>query len=188
MRGWLMCLAVLATAGGRARADEPQRTVPTLTRVAPLEVRSPVFSNGGEIPRTYTCDGAELHPPLAWSQVPRQTLSIAILVEDLDGPDAPTMNWLVTGIPEHDRQLTADAELPPGSFPAIDSEGSTGWLGPCPSGGVHHYAFHVYALDIPLSRPMSLADFQSVLDHHAIASGRLVGTYERMRDRDHDLR
>jgi Raf kinase inhibitor-like YbhB/YbcL family protein len=190
MRGLLMSmsLAVVAVAGASARADEPARGDRAATRVAPIDVRSPAFSNGGEIPRTYTCDGAELHPPLAWSQVPRDTRSIAILVEDLEGPNGPTMNWLVTGISPQARQLPADAELPTGAFPAIDSEGSTGWLGPCPESGRHHFAFHVYALDIPLSRAMSRADFQSVIDHHAIATGEIVGVYERDGDRDHDIR
>jgi Raf kinase inhibitor-like YbhB/YbcL family protein len=169
-----LALTMLAVNSARADDHHDDRTL-----VAHIDVRSPAFSAGGEIPRVYTCDGAEQSPPLGWSRVPRDTRSIAILVEDLDTPNGPTMQWLVTGLPPDARSVPADRGLPDNAFAAEHSEGEVGWLGPCPASGIHHYAFHIYALDVPLSRAMSRADFQSVIDRHAIASGLLIGVYRR---------
>ncbi len=61
-----------------------------------LEIRSPAFANGGEIPQRYTCDGADVSPPLEWSGVPEGTRSLALIVDDPDAPDPdnPRMTWV----------------------------------------------------------------------------------------------
>jgi len=37
----------------------------------PLVLASPAIPPGGEIPSQYTCDGADISPPLTWSAPPR---------------------------------------------------------------------------------------------------------------------
>ena len=54
-----------------------------------LRVNSPVFSNGSEIPRKYTCDGQNATPPLEWSGVPEQAKSLAIICDDPDDLPVP---------------------------------------------------------------------------------------------------
>src|SRR5438034_6103013 len=54
--------------GSRARRQRSSKTGGTMG----LRVNSPVFSNGSEIPRKYTCDGQNATPPLEWSGVPEQ--------------------------------------------------------------------------------------------------------------------
>jgi len=51
-----------------------------------LELTCPAFRNQGEIPAVYTCDGNDLSPALAWSNVPEGTRSLALIADD---PDAP---------------------------------------------------------------------------------------------------
>ena len=53
----------------------------------PLMLASPAIPPGGEIPAQYTCDGADISPPLSWSGVPEGTGSLVLVVED---PDAPS--------------------------------------------------------------------------------------------------
>jgi len=36
----------------------------------PFSLKSPAFANGGEIPKRYTCDGADLSPAVAWDGFP----------------------------------------------------------------------------------------------------------------------
>jgi Raf kinase inhibitor-like YbhB/YbcL family protein len=77
-----------------------------------ISVTSPAFKNQGEIPKKYTCDGEDIAPALAWSNVPEKTKSFALIVDDPDAPDPanPRMTWVhwvvynipagVTSLPE----------------------------------------------------------------------------------------
>src|SRR5580704_17851330 len=50
----------------------------------PLMLASPAIPPSGEIPAQYTCDGADISPPLSWSDVPAETGSLVLVVEDPD--------------------------------------------------------------------------------------------------------
>src|SRR5580693_1229781 len=52
----------------------------------PLMFASPAIPPSGEIPAQYTCDGADISPPLSWSDVPAGTGSLVLVIEDLDAP------------------------------------------------------------------------------------------------------
>src|SRR5262249_749194 len=59
--------------------------------LAALVLTSPAFSNGGTIPKRYTCDGANVSPALRWTAPPRGTASLSLTVFD---PDAPNGGFL----------------------------------------------------------------------------------------------
>ena len=52
-----------------------------------LTLTSQAFRQNGEIPPQHTCQGADVSPPLAWSGVPANTKSLALIVDDPDAPD-----------------------------------------------------------------------------------------------------
>ena len=52
-----------------------------------LTLSSPAFAHGADIPSQFTCDGLDTPPPLAWSGVPDQAASLALIVDDPDAPD-----------------------------------------------------------------------------------------------------
>src|SRR5215471_2402283 len=56
-----------------------------------LRLTSPAFKDGDNIPKQYTCDGANSSPPLTWSGVPPAAKSLAIITDD---PDAPGKAWV----------------------------------------------------------------------------------------------
>lgn len=75
-----------------------------------IDLGTPAFPAGGRLPIRSAADGKGLSPPLAWSDVPEETESIALIVED---PDAPTSHPLVHAIvwkmPPHERHLAEGA-------------------------------------------------------------------------------
>jgi Raf kinase inhibitor-like YbhB/YbcL family protein len=164
----LILLALVATAS--AVADTPSRS---------LDLASPAFANNGTIPTEYTSEGADVSPPLLWSKVPAGTKSIAILVDDPDAPKGTFTHWLVTGIPATTRSLGKGAALPPGATAAKNDTGTPAYAGPCPPSGKHRYQFRVYALDVTLPKAMTRADFLNAISGHILASGQLVGMYQK---------
>ena len=144
-----------------------------------LTVTSSAFTNNEAIPAEYTCDGSEMSPPLAWSKVPADTKSIAILVEDPDAPKGTFTHWLVTNIAPTTTELAKEANLPTGAVAMKNGKGATGYAGPCPPTGTHHYHFRVFALDEAKVKATTRAAFLTEIKNHTLASGELVGTYEK---------
>jgi Raf kinase inhibitor-like YbhB/YbcL family protein len=145
-----------------------------------LQVTSPAFQPDGMIPSKYTCDGYGVSPPLAWSKVPDDTQSVAILVDDPDASDQPFLHWLVADLPPTIQHLDEGGALPRDSRVAESDAGTASYYGPCPTDGCHHYRFHVYALDTPLGRrPENRDDFLRAIDGHVLDEGELVAQYQR---------
>jgi Raf kinase inhibitor-like YbhB/YbcL family protein len=156
-----------------------------------LVINSPAFSAGGDIPRTYTCDGGDISPALEFSGLPAATESLVLIVDDPDAPDprAPRMTWVhwvlynippsATGLPDN----VGPSELPPGTREGVNDWQRTGYGGPCPPIGRHRYFFKLYALDtvLPdLERPTK-ARLEKAMHDHIIARAELVGGYQRPR-------
>ena len=74
------------------------------------------------------------------------------------------------------------AEIAGGGTNGINSFEHIGYNGPCPPPGkMHHYHFHLYALDSTVT-PGDRADaatVQSAMKGHVLATAELVGTFER---------
>ncbi|MGZ8379066.1 MAG: YbhB/YbcL family Raf kinase inhibitor-like protein [Gemmatirosa sp.] len=157
-----------------------------------LALRSLAFAHLGDIPSRYTCDDADVSPPLAWEQLPPGTRSLVLIVDDPDAPDpaAPQrvwVHWVVYGLPPDvarvDEGASPDA-LPDGAREARNDFGRTAWGGPCPPIGRHRYYFRLHALDVTLGDLGPSAGRREVEDAmrgHVLATAELMGTYERPR-------
>jgi Raf kinase inhibitor-like YbhB/YbcL family protein len=69
-----------------------------------LELQSPAFGSMASIPARYTCEGADVSPPLHWTGVPEGTQSLVLIVDDPDAPDPAHatrtwVHWLLYDIP-----------------------------------------------------------------------------------------
>jgi Raf kinase inhibitor-like YbhB/YbcL family protein len=123
-----------------------------------LSLTSSAFRAGHAIPANYTCDGANISPPLAWSGVPSGTKSIALIVEDPDAPNpaAPQriwIHWILYNVPLNEPGLPAGLrkhDLPQGTREGLNSWERTGYEGPCPPIGRHRYVHKLFALDTAL--------------------------------------
>ena len=154
-----------------------------------LTLTSSAFSDGGGIPEQYTCDGADISPPLDWSGMPEGTRSLALVVDDPDAPDpaAPRMtwvHWVVFNIPPDVGGLSENADetgYPAGAGVGLNDWKRAAYGGPCPPVGKHRYFHKLYALDVILSGLDSptKADLEAAMKGHVIAEAQLVGTYQK---------
>ena len=154
-----------------------------------LKLTSPAFADAGEIPAKYTCEGQDVSPPLAWSGVPANARSLALVVDDPDAPDpaAPTMtwvHWVLYDLPPGAGTLPEGARTPPpGTRQGSNDWQRTGYGGPCPPVGRHRYFFKLYALDalLPDLGAASKTKLEAAMKQHVIARAELVGTYRKRR-------
>jgi len=156
-----------------------------------LTVGSLAFTDHAPIPARYTADGEGLSPPLTWSDIPAGATSVVLLLEDADAPAPhPLVHAIVVGLPGEDGGLGEGAlDSPghdgvPGYHVGRNSFLRTGWLppDPPPGHGQHRYVFQLFALDAaasPFSDTPGREEVLEALRERAIASGCLIGTYER---------
>lgn len=153
----------------------------------PFSLSSKHFQDGKEIPTECTCEGKDLSPELEWTEPPKGTKSLALIVDDPDAPDpkAPKMtwvHWVLYNLPVTHRRLTqATASLPPGTLEGLNDWKKTGYGGPCPPIGRHRYFHKLYALDTILSdlkHPTKKA-LENAMQGHILATATLMGTYEK---------
>jgi hypothetical protein len=149
-----------------------------------MQLASSAFDHQEKIPSKYTCDGANINPPLAISGVPEGTHSLALIMEDPDVPrdlrkDGMWDHWVVYNIPP-DLTGIGEAEEPPGT-PGIGTANNTTYFGPCPPDREHRYFFKLYALDRRLNLPAgsSKAQVEAAMEGHILAQSELMGRYER---------
>ena len=76
-----------------------------------IHVESSVFSEGGQIPSRYTCDGRDISPPLSWSGVPEGTKSLALICDDPDAPGKTWVHWVVFNLPPRTTELPEGAPV-----------------------------------------------------------------------------
>lgn len=155
----------------------------------PMNITSPAFAAGGNIPERYTCEGDDVSPSLVWTGVPPGTKSLALIVDDPDAPDpaAPKrvwVHWVLFNLPPATTGLAeavSPSALPPGSREETNDWGKVGYGGPCPPIGRHRYFFKLYALDVelPALRLPTKAALEAAMAGHVLESVEIVGTYQK---------
>ena len=153
----------------------------------PMNITSTAFENNEAIPSQYTCDGENITPPLAFSEIPEDTESLALIVEDADIPDSVKTDlgievfdhWIVFGIPATTKKIGGGIVLD--GVAGLNTRGKNEYIGPCPPSGKHHYTFRLYALDINLNLPQQTdkAALEEAMAGHVIDKAELTGVYER---------
>lgn len=150
-----------------------------------IKVWSSAFGDGGLIPPEFTCDGADMSPPVEWSGIPSQAQSIAVIVDDPDAPGGDWVHWVIYDIPPYLEAIQAGVSDSPkllrGGVQGKTDFGKIGYGGPCPPRGVHRYFFKIYALDIALRLKPGITkkELLEAMQGHILAEGALMGRYGR---------
>lgn len=146
-----------------------------------MDVMSPEFENGKNIPGKFTCDGDDINPTLIIEDIPAGTKSLALIVDDPDAPMGTWVHWVSFNIPVVSR---IDEDSIPGKQ-GINDFGRKGYGGPCPPSGTHRYFFKLYALDnvLDLNEGIKKEALEKAMEGHILDKAELIGIYKKPRFR-----
>lgn len=150
-----------------------------------ITVTSTAFTEGGFIPKQYTCDGKNISPAIMWKNIPPVAKSIALISDDPDAPVGTWVHWVVYNIPVNLTGLAEDLPknpiLPNGIRQGTTDFRKIGYGGPCPPGGTHRYFFKVYALSsmLEIQAGATKAQLLESMKGKILAEGALIGKYKR---------
>jgi Raf kinase inhibitor-like YbhB/YbcL family protein len=177
----ILCIAMFT---GCIEKDETTLTpmstptpTPSSMGMGNMKLTSPDFENGTRIPNKFTCDGDDVNPPLIIENIPAETKSLALIIDDPDAPTGTWVQWVVYAIPVVSR---IDEDSIPGKQ-GINDFGRGDYGGPCPPSGTHRYVFKIYALDtdIALGEEADKEALEKAMQGHIVDNAELIGLYEK---------
>ena len=144
-----------------------------------MRLACPEFKNNDSIPSKFTCDNSDISPALVIEDIPRDALSLALIVDDPDAPGGMWVHWIVYDIPV----ITRIGENSIPGKQGLNDFGRLNYGGPCPPSGTHRYFFKIYALDKQLGLPEGItkAALEKAMQGHILDRAELVGLYKRPR-------
>jgi Raf kinase inhibitor-like YbhB/YbcL family protein len=177
--GALIIVTLLVFWIKRSQSPVVQTTV-QLPQVTGFSLKTNEFQQGAKIPLAFTCDGANTSPAMSIVNVPKNTKSLALIVDDIDTPQQTWVHWLVWNMQPETTAIPAGS-IPKGAVVGTNSFGKTTYGGPCPQSARHRYVFRLYALDtyLVLSPTAIKKDVIDAMNTHVIGQTELMGYYER---------
>lgn len=147
-----------------------------------MHITSDAFKENERIPARFTCDGEDISPKLTIEEVPEGTQSLALVMDDPDAPNGTFTHWIMWNI-DPKTAVIEEGSAPANALEGINGAGKSGYIGPCPPSGEHHYRFQLYALNSILDLPAesSAQDLQAQLQDDSIilAQTQLTGLYQK---------
>jgi Raf kinase inhibitor-like YbhB/YbcL family protein len=147
-----------------------------------MTLSSPSFQKNASIPTQYTVQATNISPPLAWRNIPKGTISLALVCADPDAPNGNWIHWVLFNIPStFDYIEEGEGNLASQVRVGKNSQGNLTYYGPNPPSGMHHYHFKLYALDkvLDLKAGATEDELQKSMKGHILEEATLVGLYQK---------
>lgn len=142
-----------------------------------MELKSSEFDYLGPIPTRFTCEGQNVSPPLNWTNLPKDTQRLALIMGDPDAPNQVWIHWILYDIPPTIEGLAINTDI--GKM-GLNSWMTLGYKGPCPPTGKHNYVFKLYALDTVLKlKTPTRNSLNKAMRDHILGKAVLIGTYQK---------
>jgi hypothetical protein len=141
-----------------------------------MKLTSPAFADKIPLPLQYTSKGENVSPPLEFIDVPKETVSLVLTVQDVDA-SPQRVHWLVYNIAPSVTHFD-EGKTPEEAVCGVCHKDTVGYHGPSPETfkGIHRFCFRLYALDTMLQVSAG-ANCEIVLTEikgHIIALAELV--------------
>jgi Raf kinase inhibitor-like YbhB/YbcL family protein len=149
-----------------------------------MKITSEAFAYGGLIPKQYTCDGLMESPPLEFDNVPSDTKSLALIVENPESEIGEYVQWVVFNLPPVVRSLPVSADIKQlGGIVGTNTDGLKKYYGLCPGAVMRSYNFTLYALDtmLNLDENATKKDLLKAMEGHILTKADLMGKYKRVK-------
>ncbi len=150
-----------------------------------IQVTSIAFGDEDMIPVRHTCEGEGLSPPLKISDMPDDTVGVALIMVNKDEGTPAAPHWLLWGTKKSMEFLPEGVEAVEqpfvGGFQGDIPDAGLGYDPPCDDeGDKKRYIFRAYALDrIPvLAAGASQTALEGKIDGHIVGYGKLVGYFK----------
>ena len=174
----LVCLAFITAVAGCT--SQGASLSPEGELEMSIQITSSAFNEGDKIPRIYTCDDKNISPPLEWTGIPSDTVSLALIMDDPDAPAGTWVHWVLYNLPPNLTELEQGKSG--GGVDGKNDFNRLGYGGPCPpKGSNHRYFIKVYALDtlLDLKPGATKAQVETAMRGHILTQGQLMGKYGR---------
>ena len=146
-----------------------------------MKIESDAFQNGSEIPRKYGYKKDNVNPTLIIQDVPTDTKSLALIMDDPDAMGAVGkiwVHWIVWNIDPNTGEIHENS-TPLDSVQGKTDFGEIAYGGPAPPDKEHTYIFKLYALDekLSLNEGSTKSEVEEAMKNHVIAESKLEGRY-----------
>lgn len=174
----MVVVAALAASACGATADTTTTAFPATpsSEGAVMELTSPAFEPSAQIPKEFTCKGNDDSPELRISGIPKEAVTLVLIMDDPDAPGGTWDHWVAFDI--------APTAVIPRNVGDLGTGGLNSWQrpgygGPCPPSGVHRYFLTVYALDatLGLAAGATKSEVLSEASEHIVEVATLMGTF-----------
>lgn len=150
-------------------------------KIENLKLKSPAFPNRGKIPDKYGFTAENVNPPLKIENVPPDTESLALIMDDPDAfkeQERAWDNWIVWNIDPETREIPENS-IPENARVGKNDFGERNYGGPNPPDEVHTYRFRLFALDKELDLPESAGrkEVEAAMKNHIVDQTQLLGKY-----------
>ncbi|MFP8958738.1 YbhB/YbcL family Raf kinase inhibitor-like protein [Natrialbaceae archaeon A-CW3] len=169
------------TGGGPGGGKEDNPALEPANQQGEIELTSPDFDDGEEIPEEYGYQYANVNPSLEIDGVPEDAASLALVVDDPDALEPAGhvwVHWLVWDIPPETNEIPEQWE-PGQAREGTNDFGDVGYGGPSPPDRPHTYRFKLYALEttLELETGATIGEFGDAFEEHVVAQTQLTGTF-----------
>lgn len=144
----------------------------------PINLTSPAFEDGDELPIEYSSDGDNVNPRLDISGVPDDAVTLVVIVEKADEEAEHCVHWMVWNI-DPSTHVIPEGETPEDSLEGYNDYGMLEYTGPSKSEGLQDINFKVYALDIELDvdEDVKRSKLEQLMAGHILDEAVLSCTY-----------
>lgn len=146
-----------------------------------MELKCVGIDNEDYLNDHYTCDSSGDTPPFEINNIPKDTKSLVLFMDDLDGEDLGITNhWVVWNIPPTILKIEEN-NIPQEAIEGINDKESNGYSPPCPHVGVHRYRIQIYALDkkLNLTPKSGKKDVEENMVGSIISIAEIIVKYKR---------
>ncbi len=138
------------------------------------------FVENGEIPKKFTCDGLDVSPRFVVNNLPAETKSVVLIMEDANIIPEPFTHWISFNL-SPDVSTIDSVKVLGNADTGVNDFGKAEYDGPCPpAGATHKYYYRIYALDTVLNvRYPRRTVIDQVIRGHVLATGYIRGLYSK---------